>query len=238
MKYWPGESVFPDFGRKEVRDWWADHHKELLDMGVRGIWDDMNEPASFRGELPQDVQFHDEERQTTHAEIHNVYGHNMSHATYAGIRKHTGKRPFVITRACYAGSQKYSTVWTGDNQSLWSHLQMMVPQICNLGMSGFTFCGADVGGFGADCTPELLSRWVEAACFSPLFRNHSCQGSKRQEPWQFGDEVVAINRKYIELRYKFLPYIYDLFYKGLETGLPVMLAFWYCIMRMTRKCAI
>ena len=52
---WPGESVFPDFGRKEVRDWWADHHKELLDMGVRGIWDDMNEPASFRGELPQDV---------------------------------------------------------------------------------------------------------------------------------------------------------------------------------------
>ena len=98
----------------------------------------------------------------------------------------------------------------------------MVPQICNLGMSGFTFCGADVGGFGADCTPELLSRWVEAACFSPLFRNHSCQGSKRQEPWQFSDEVVAINRKYIELRYKFLPYIYDLFYKGLETGLPVM----------------
>ena len=219
---WPGESVFPDFGRKEVRDWWADHHKELLDMGIRGIWDDMNEPASFRGELPQDVQFHDEERQTTHAEIHNVYGHNMSRATYAGIRKHTGKRPFVITRACYAGSQKYSTVWTGDNQSLWSHLQMMVPQICNLGMSGFTFCGADVGGFGADCTPELLSRWVEAACFSPLFRNHSCQGSKRQEPWQFGDEVVAINRKYIELRYKFLPYIYDLFYKELETGLPVM----------------
>lgn len=219
---WPGESVFPDFGRKEVRDWWADHHKELLDMGIRGIWDDMNEPASFRGELPQDVQFHDEERQTTHAEIHNVYGHNMSRATYAGIRKHTGKRPFVITRACYAGSQKYSTVWTGDNQSLWSHLQMMVPQICNLGMSGFTFCGADVGGFGADCTPELLSRWVEAACFSPLFRNHSCQGSKRQEPWQFGDEVVAINRKYVELRYKFLPYIYDLFYKGLETGLPVM----------------
>ena len=175
---WPGESVFPDFGRKEVRDWWADHHKELLDMGIRGIWDDMNEPASFRGELPQDVQFHDEERQTTHAEIHNVYGHNMSRATYAGIRKHTGKRPFVITRACYAGSQKYSTVWTGDNQSLWSHLQMMVPQICNLGMSGFTFCGADVGGFGADCTPELLSRWVEAACFFSAFPQPFMSGLK------------------------------------------------------------
>ncbi|MCI7321915.1 MAG: glycoside hydrolase family 31 protein [Lachnospiraceae bacterium] len=219
---WPGDSVYPDFGRKEVRDWWADHHKELLDMGVQGIWDDMNEPASFRGELPLDVEFHDEERAATHGEIHNVYGHNMSRATFAGLQKHTGKRPFVITRACYAGSQKYATVWTGDNQSLWSHLQMLVPQLCNLGMSGFAFCGTDVGGFGADCTPELLCRWVEAACFSPLFRNHSCQGSRRQEPWQFGENVAAINRKYIELRYRFLPYIYDLFYQGQKSGLPVM----------------
>ena len=219
---WPGESVYPDFGRKEVRDWWAGHHKELLDMGAQGIWNDMNEPASFRGELPLDVRFHDEKRETTHAEIHNVYGHNMSKAAFEGIREATGKRPFVITRACYAGTQKYSTVWTGDNQSLWSHLQMMIPQLCNLGMSGFTFCGADVGGFGADCTPELLCRWVEAACFSPLFRNHSSKGSKRQEPWQFDEEVVNINRKYIELRYRFLPYIYDLFYQEQQTGLPVM----------------
>ncbi len=219
---WPGESVYPDFGRKEVRSWWAAHHKELLDMGAQGIWNDMNEPASFKGELPLDVQFHIENRETTHAEMHNIYGHNMSRAAFEGIREATGKRPFVITRACYAGTQKYSTVWTGDNQSLWSHLQMLVPQLCNLGMSGFAFCGADVGGFGADCTPELLSRWVEAACFSPLFRNHSCKGSKRQEPWQFDEEVININRKYIELRYRFLPYLYDLFYQGMENGLPVM----------------
>lgn len=219
---WPGESTYPDFGRKEVRDWWARHHKELLDQGAKGIWNDMNEPASFKGELPMDVQFHDEKRVTNHAEIHNVYGHNMSKATFQGIKEATGKRPFVITRACYAGTQKYSTVWTGDNQSLWSHLQMLVPQMCNLGMSGFAFCGTDIGGFGADCTPELLCRWVQAACFSPLFRNHSSKGSRRQEPWQFGDEVVNINRKYVELRYRFLPYIYDLFYKGQETGLPIM----------------
>ena len=161
----------------------------------------------------------------------------MSRATYAGIRKHTGKRPFVITRACYAGSQKYSTVWTGDNQSLWSHLQMMVPQICNLGMSGFTFCGADVGGFGADCTPELLSRWVEAACFSPLFRNHSCQGSKRQEPWQFGDEVVAINVNILNSVTNSFHIFMICFTRDLR---PVcrLCGLWYCIMRMTRKCAI
>ncbi len=219
---WPGEANYPDFGRKEVRDWWGGHHKALVDMGVSGIWNDMNEPASFRGPLPLDVVFHDEERETDHAEMHNVYGHFMAKATFEALKEQTGKRPFVITRACYAGTQKYSTVWTGDNQSLWSHLQMMVPQLCNLGMSGFSFCGTDVGGFGADATPELLCRWVEAACFSPLFRNHSAMGTRRQEPWQFGEEVIAVSRKYIELRYRFLPYLYDLFYQGERTGLPVM----------------
>ncbi len=219
---WPGDSHFPDFGKKEVRDWWANNHKVLTDLGVGGIWNDMNEPASFHGELPTDVVFHDEERVTNHAEIHNVYGHNMCRATFQGLQEQTGKRPFVITRACYAGSQKYATVWTGDNQSLWHHLQMVIPQLCNLGMSGFAFCGTDIGGFGADCTPELLCRWIQAAMFSPLFRNHAAKGTKDQEPWRFGKEVVDINRKYIELRYKFLPYIYDLFYKGEKTGLPVM----------------
>lgn len=219
---WPGDSHFPDFGRKEVRKWWADHHKVLTDMGAQGIWNDMNEPASFHGELPLDVVFHDEERKTNHAEIHNVYGHNMCCATFDGLKEHTGKRPFVITRACYAGTQKYSTVWTGDNQSLWAHLQMMVPQLCNLGMSGFAFCGTDIGGFGADTTPELLTRWIEAAVFSPLFRNHSAKGTKKQEPWRFGKEVMDIYRKYVELRYQLLPYIYDLFYQGETTGLPVM----------------
>lgn len=219
---WPGEANYPDFGRKEVRDWWGNHHKVLVDMGVSGIWNDMNEPASFRGELPLDVVFHEEERETDHAEIHNVYGHFMAKATFEALKEQTGKRPFVITRACYAGTQKYSTVWTGDNQSLWAHLQMVIPQLCNLGMSGFSFCGTDIGGFGADTTPELLCRWIEAACFSPLFRNHSAKGTRQQEPWQFEQEVIDINRKYIELRYRFLPYIYDLFYQGEKTGLPVM----------------
>ena len=219
---WPGDSHFPDFGRKEVREWWANNHKALTDIGVAGIWNDMNEPASFHGELPSDVVFYDEDRKTNHAEMHNVYGHFMDQATYAGLKEQTGKRPFVITRACYAGSQKYTTVWTGDNQSLWHHLQMVIPQLCNLGMSGFAFCGTDIGGFGADCTPELLCRWIQAAMFSPLFRNHAAKGTKDQEPWRFSKEVVDINRKYIELRYKFLPYIYDLFYKGEKTGLPVM----------------
>lgn len=219
---WPGESHYPDFGQPEVRKWWSSHHQELVDWGVKGVWNDMNEPASFKGELPDDVVFHDEDRVIDHTQMHNMYGHLMSKATFEGLKAAKIDRPFVITRACYAGSQKYTTVWTGDNQSLWSHLQMMVPQLCNLGMSGFAFCGTDIGGFGADTTSELLTRWIEAACFSPLFRNHSSMGSKRQEPWLFGEKTLEIYKKYVELRYKFIPYIYDLFYQGLSTGLPVM----------------
>lgn len=219
---WPGDSVYPDFGSEKVRSWWADNQEYLTGLGVRGVWNDMNEPASFRGELPKDVVFTDEDRPSTHAAMHNVYGHLMSKATYEGLRKADDKRPFVITRACYAGSQKYTTVWTGDNQSLWPHLQMAVPQLCNLGLSGFAFAGTDVGGFGADCTAELLCRWVQVGAFSPLFRNHSSKGSSYQEPWQFDDKTVEINRKFIELRYRLIPYFYDLFRECEQTGLPII----------------
>lgn len=219
---WPGDAVYPDYGNPVVRGWWAGKQKILTDLGVRGVWNDMNEPASFRGELPQDVVFTDEDRESSHAAMHNVYGHLMAKATYEGLKQADGKRPFVITRACYAGSQKYTTVWTGDNQSLWSHLQMAVPQLSNLGLSGFAFAGTDVGGFGADCTAELLCRWVQVGAFSPLFRNHSSKGSVRQEPWQFDAQTIDINRKFIELRYRLLPYFYDLFHVCEETGLPVI----------------
>ncbi len=219
---WPGDAVYPDFGREAVRNWWATSHKELVSLGMQGIWNDMNEPASFNGPLPLDVKFHIENRLTSHAEVHNVYGHFMSMATYQGMEEITGKRPLVITRACYAGTQKYAAVWTGDNQSVWSHLQMLIPQICNLGMSGFAIAGTDIGGFGGDTNPELLIRWVQAATFCTFFRNHCAKGQKLQEPWQFGETVVEIYRKYIELHYRFLPYIYDLLFESQITGLPVM----------------
>lgn len=219
---WPGESVFPDFGNEEVRKWWADNQKVLVDAGVRGVWNDMNEPASFRGPLPDDVVFRNGERVTDHREMHNLYGHFMAKATYDGLVKYDKRRPFIITRACYAGTHRYSTAWTGDNHSIWTHLQMAIPQLCNLAMSGMVFSGTDVGGFGSDVTPELLLRWVQVGCFSPLFRNHSAKGSRYQEPWQFGDEVVDIYKKYVELRYELIPYFYDLFYNCANTGMPVI----------------
>ena len=219
---WPGDAVFPDFGRPEVRSWWGEQLHFYTELGVAGVWNDMNEPASFNGPLPDDIVFTDEDSPASHAQMHNVYGHNMAKATYEGWKKLTGKRPFVITRACYSGSQKYTTAWTGDNQSLWTHLRMAIPQQCNLGLSGMAFIGTDIGGFGADTTPELMARWVQAGCFSPLFRNHCAKGSMNQEPWLFGEEVLSIYRKYVELRYSLLPYFYDLCRVCEQTGLPII----------------
>lgn len=219
---WPGDAAFPDFGNPAVRQWWGEKQKFLLEQGVRGIWNDMNEPASFKGPLPEDVVFTDEDKEANHARMHNVYGHLMARGTYEGLKRLDGRRPFVITRACYAGSQKYTTCWTGDNHSIWAHLQMAIPQLCNLGLSGMTFAGTDVGGFGSDTTGELLARWVQVGCFSPLFRNHSAMGTRPQEPWRFGQEVLDIYRKYVKLRYHWIPYFYDLFRETEQTGAPVM----------------
>lgn len=221
-KVWPGDSAFPDFGKPAVRQWWANNTQFLTDIGAAGIWNDMNEPASFDGEIPDDILFSDQNTPSTHRKMHNVYGHNMAQATYAGLKAHQGKRPFVITRAAYAGTQKYSTVWTGDNRSMWPHLQMMIPQLCNLGLSGFSFAGTDIGGFASDSSAELLTRWIEAAIFSPLLRNHAAMGTRHQEPWSFGEPTLSIYRKYLKLRYRFIPYLYDLFAQETQDGLPIM----------------
>ena len=235
---WPGSAAYPDFGNPAVRRWWGEKEKLLTDLGVRGIWNDMNEPASFNGPLPDDVAFSDGERRATHKELHNVYGHFMAKAAYEGLKAADGRRPFVITRACYAGTQKYSTVWTGDNHSIWAHLQMAIPQLCSLGLSGMPFAGTDLGGFGSDTTPELLARWVQFACFSPLFRNHSALGTRPQEPWRFGPETLDIYRRYVKLRYEWLPYFYDLFWEEQRTGAPILrpLAFHYPEEETARTC--
>lgn len=219
---WPGDSVFPQFTSSKVREWWGGLTKHLMDIGVIGIWNDMNEPASFNGPLPLDVEFDNDGKVMYHKEVHNIYGHLMAEATYNGLLKTSNLRPFVITRACYSGSQKYSSGWTGDNQSLWPHLQMAIPQQCNLGMSGLPFIGTDIGGFGANTTKELLIRWIQTGIFSPLCRNHAAYGTKYQEPYRFDQETIDIYRKFVNLRYKLIPYIYDLFYEHQTTGLPII----------------
>ncbi len=222
---WPGKSAFPDFTNTKTREWWGQNHKFYSDMGIHGIWNDMNEPAVFNETKTMDIKvLHGKNgHPKTHRELHNVYGLLMGESTYNGMKKLIGgDRPFLLTRAGYAGVQRYASVWTGDNRSFWEHLAMSLPMVMNLGVSGVPFAGPDVGGFAHDTTGELLIRWTQAGAFTPYFRNHSAIGTVRQEPWAFGEKVESITKKYLELRYVWMPYMYNLFREAHLTGVPVM----------------
>lgn len=228
---WPGPSVFPDFTRRQTRVWWGTLFRDLNRAGVAGIWNDMNEPSVFdvpTKTMPEDVLHRIAEpgfaaRTATHAEIHNVYGMENSRATYDGLRAlDPNNRPFVLTRATYAGGQRYAATWTGDNSSSWNHLRLSTPMLENLGLSGFAFSGADVGGYAGTPAPELLTRWLEVAAFQPIDRDHTEIGSSDQEPWAGDPRQVAIRRHYIEARYQLIPYLYTLAEEASRTGLPMM----------------
>jgi alpha-glucosidase len=216
---WPKESVFPSFNEERTREWWGERLASFVkENGISGIWCDMNEPTSFLGPLPADVQFGG----VSHPLVHNVYGHWMAKATYDALKSSTKKRPFVITRAAYIGTARFSSAWTGDNQSIWDHLRLAIPQQLSLALSGLSFVGTDIGGFCGDTTPELLARWYELGLFSPLMRNHCPFYNRSQEPWTFDEKTLAIAKRYILLRYALLPYLYDAFYQEKEEGSPIL----------------
>lgn len=227
---WPDRALFPDFMKPEVRQWWGDRHQEFLDAGIAGIWNDMNEPAlddrpfgdgGDKISIPLDAPQGTEAEPTTHAETHNLYGLMMAQATRSALeRLRPQDRPFVLTRSGYAGIQRWSAVWTGDNQSRWDYLEMSLPMLCNLGLSGVPFIGADIGGFAGNATPELFIRWMQLGVFYPFMRGHSMIGTRPHEPWQFGDRAESICRDYLNLRYQLLPYLYTLFWSAHQTGTP------------------
>jgi len=229
---WPGQSVFPDFSRDGVRDWWGGLYQDFVKAGAAGFWNDMNEPAIFDVRdktMPLDTVHQIEgagfaSRKASHAEMHNVYGMLNSRATYEGLLRLTPNlRPFVLTRASYAGGQRYAATWTGDNVSTWGHLRMSIAQLNNLGLSGFSLAGDDIGGYaGAGPSADLLTRWIEIGAFNPIFRDHAGKEKPPQEPWVGGSEHAAIRRRYIEERYRLMPYIYALAEENSRLGLPLM----------------
>ncbi len=226
---WPGPSYFPDFSREETRAWWGNLFDDLLKVGVKGFWNDMNEPAVWGKAFPEEVLFDDEGRISSQKKMHNLYGFLMAKACYDGVKKQRpNERPFVITRAGFAGEQRFTSVWTGDNQATEEHLEMGIRMLQGLGISGVPFVGTDVGGFGGTPSPELFARWVESAVFTPFFRTHTHYGSSDQEPWSFGENVEEISKKFITLRYEILPYLYSLFWEAHQTGAPILRPmFWH-----------
>jgi alpha-glucosidase len=228
---WPGPSVFPDFTRQQTRAWWGTLYKDFVQDGVSGFWNDMNEPAVFRyptKTMPDDVEHRIDEpgfikRTAIHPEVHNFFGMENSRATWDGLLTlKPNERPFVLTRASYAGGQRYAATWTGDNLATWNHLRQTTPQILNLGLSGFAMTGADVGGFGGSPSPDLLTKWVMLAAFQPIDRNHAAKGTRAHEVWVDGPEQEAIRKRYIEERYQLIPYLYTTAEQTSRDGVPIV----------------
>lgn len=242
---WPDPAVWPDLTRDEVQRFWADLHARLVEVGVAGVWNDMNEPSCFSiaetrglpaptiaggsrvpgasaplGSTLPDEAWHGERR---HIEVHNAYALGMARAAWDGLARHApSRRPFVLTRAAFAGIQRYAAIWTGDFTSHWTHLDATIPMLLGLGMSGVPFVGSDVPGFLGDASGELCVRWTQAAAFAPLHRNHSSRGTRPKEPWRFGEPWLAHVRAALALRYRMLPALYTAMIEAHETGMPAL----------------
>lgn len=226
-KVWPGECYFPDYTNPKVREWWSNLFKELIEeIGVKGVWNDMNEPAVMEvpgKTFPNDVRHNYDGNNCSHRKAHNVYGMQMARATYHGLKKFNyPKRPFVITRAAYSGTQRYTSSWTGDNVASWEHLSIANHQVQRMCVSGYSFVGTDIGGFAEQPTGELFARWIQLGVFHPFCRVHSSGDHGDQEPWTFGDTITNIVRKFIEIRYQLLPYLYTAFWRYTFDGIPIL----------------
>ncbi|WP_299163460.1 glycoside hydrolase family 31 protein [uncultured Eudoraea sp.] len=226
-KVWPGECSFPDFTNPKVREWWAGLYKELMsETGAHAVWNDMNEPAIMEvpsKTAPLDTRHDFDGHPCSHRKAHNIYGTQMVRATFEGVKKYVyPKRPFVITRAAYAGAQRFCSTWTGDNVATWEHLWIANVQVQRMCMSGMSFVGSDIGGFAEQPNGELFARWIQLGVFHPFFRVHSSGDHGDQEPWSFDKEVTNIVRKFIELRYQLLPYLYTMFWKYSNDNIPML----------------
>ncbi|XP_031482012.1 uncharacterized protein LOC116252095 [Nymphaea colorata] len=226
---WPGPCVFPDFTQAKVRHWWANLVKDFICNGADGIWNDMNEPAvsKVRTKTMPESNIHRGDKELggwqSHSHYHNVYGMLMAKSTYEGMKLATRKkRPFVLTRAGYIGSQRYAATWTGDNLSTWEHLHMSIQMVLSLGLSGQPLAGPDIGGFGGNATARLFGRWMGIAAMFPFCRGHTDSGTIDHEPWAFGQECEEVCRLALLRRYQLLPYIYTLFYMSHTKGAPVV----------------
>lgn len=226
-KVWPGECNFPDYTNPAVREWWAGLFKELVsEIGVKGVWNDMNEPAVMEvpnKTFPMDVRHFYDGNPCSHRKAHNIYGTQMARATYHGVKRFAyPKRPFVITRSAYSGAQRYTSSWTGDNVATWEHLWIANIQVQRMSISGMGFTGSDIGGFAEQPTGELYARWIQLGVFHPFCRTHSSGDHGNQEPWAFDEEVINITRKFVSLRYQLLPYLYTMFWQYIEEGVPML----------------
>lgn len=248
---WPGRVHFPDVLNDDAREWFGNKYKFLLDQGIDGFWNDMNEPAIFYSEdhlkevfekieeyksmnLDVDTFFEFKDmvlglanntedykafyhsykgEKLRHDKVHNLFGYNMTRAAGEAFdRLRPEERILMFSRSSYIGMHRYGGIWQGDNLSWWSHILLNLRMLPSLNMCGVLYTGADIGGFGADTTEDLVMRWLELGIFTPLMRNHSAMGTRRQEAYRFQDTEDFKN--IIGIRYGLLPYLYSEYMKA------------------------
>ncbi|HPI11690.1 MAG TPA: glycoside hydrolase family 31 protein [Catalimonadaceae bacterium] len=221
---WPGDCVFPDFTDPNARIWWTKKTaKWVEESGVNGLWNDMNEPATWGQDVPDMLEFSMDGRGGSHLEAHNVYGQLMAESSRSGLLQcRPEERPFMLTRAGYAGIHRSAAVWSGDNIASEEHYFLGIRLVLSMAMSGVAFSGPDVGGFVGDAGRNLFVRWISVASFFPFFRLHSMIDSRDNEPWSYGELAEAIAGNYIRLRYKLLPTLYSAFKKSSITGKSIV----------------
>ena len=238
-KCWPGESGWLDYLNPSASEFWS---SQFLFENFNGsteslwIWNDMNEPSVFGGpEVTMDKSAtHWPEGYGAgkpifeHREVHNMYGFLMTEATFQGqSAARPGKRPFILSRAFFAGSQRHVAVWTGDSMASWAHLKLVTPMLLAISLSGISFVGSDIGGFFGNPDPELLIRWYETAIYTPFCRAHAHSDTARREPWLLEAEHTELVRRALKRRYALLPYLYTLFEHAHRSAAPIMRPMWY-----------
>ncbi|GGS36295.1 glycoside hydrolase family 31 protein [Streptomyces griseoviridis] len=228
----PGDVVFPDVTHARVRAWWGRLYEERLTQGFAGFWHDLDEPASSAafGEatLPRSARHWLEGRGGDHREAHNVYALCLARAAHEGLRKLVpGQRPFVLSRAGWAGTQRYGGVRSADVAAGWPGLRASLGLVLGLGLCGVPYSGTDVGGRGGSPSPELYLRWLQMAAYLPLLRTWTGPGAGRGEPWAFGDEILGHARVALEERRRLQPFFMTLAHLARRTGAPYARPVWW-----------
>ncbi|MCQ2248624.1 MAG: alpha-glucosidase [Treponema sp.] len=199
-----------------------DQLKEYRDANV-GLYANfaMKDAVNFMANNVEDYKsfYHETDSgRICHHTVHNLYGYNMTRSASESLEGILGKEKYLLfSRASYIGMHRYSGIWMGDNKSWWSHILLNLKMLPSLNMCGFIYTGADLGGFGASTTADLLLRWYALGIFLPLFRNHACLGSRDQEPYQFAKHIDSL-RSIMKLRYRLMPYLYESYMNAVKNN--------------------
>jgi len=211
-----GNTGLIDIYKPEGEQWFWNIYKDLTNKGVAGVWGDLGEPEVH----PDWVQHHT----GSASEVHNIYGHDWARLIYEGYqRDFPNTRPFILMRAGYSGSQRYGMIpWSGDVNRTWGGLQSQPEIALQMGMQGLAYMHSDLGGFaGANLDDELYVRWLQYGAFNPIFRPHA-QEDVPSEPIYRSEKAKRLASFAIAMRYRLLPYNYNLVYENHKYGKPLM----------------